>query len=149
MQREVGWRQGWRRASLEAFGLAPAMLLHKPKGVGSIGRVELMERANKFARGQWADLLEELCHSTHSSRLGVTRSKDSTCGIQPLDEKDAEQKRCGEVACNRVKQGQVSRARQALTGATLAPGFDRCNIGPWNVGDIGGAATTQTARGGL
>ena len=94
---EVGWRHGRRR------------LLHKPKGVGSIGGVKLLERANKFARGQWADLLEELCQSTCSSRLGVTRSKDST------------QSR-GEAACNRVKQGQASRARQALTGATLALG---------------------------
>ena len=44
----------------------------------------------------------------------MTRSKDST--------QDAQQKSRGEAACNRVKQGQVSRARQALTGATLAPG---------------------------
>ena len=27
-----------------------------------------------------------------------------------------------EVACERVRQGQLSRARQALTAATLAPG---------------------------
>ena len=74
----VGDRVGEERP-LKALGLAPAMLLHKSKMVGSIGRVELMERANKFARGQWADLLEELCHSTHRSRPGVTRSKDSTC----------------------------------------------------------------------
>ena len=109
----VGDRIGEERA-WKAFGLVPAMLLHKPKGVGSIGRVELLERAHKFARGQWADLLEELCQSTCSNRIGVIRSKDST--------QDAEQKRRGEAACNRVKQGQVSRARQALTGATLAPG---------------------------
>ena len=95
----VGDRVGEERA-WKAFGLAPAMLLHKPKGVGSIGRVELLERANKFARGQWADLLEELCQSTCSSRIGVIRSKDST--------QDAEQKSRGEAACNRVKQGQVS-----------------------------------------
>ena len=41
----------------------------------------------------------------------MIHSKDST--------QDAEQKRRGEAACNRVKQGQ----RQALTGATLAPGM--------------------------
>ena len=57
-------------------------LLHKPEGVGSIGRVELIERANKFARGQWADLVE-LCRSILRSRPGVTRSKDSTNGVQP------------------------------------------------------------------
>ena len=43
----VGDRIGEERA-WKVFGLVPAMLLHKPKGVGSI---ELMERANKFARG--------------------------------------------------------------------------------------------------
>ena len=132
----LGDRVGEERP-LKALGLAPAMLLHKTKRVGSIGRVELMERANKFARGQWADLLEELCHYTHSSRPGVTRSKDSTCGVQDLDEIDAEQKRRGEAACNRVKQGQVSRARRALTGAALAPG---------TLETLGRVATTQTAR---
>ena len=87
----VGDRVGEERA-WKAFGFAPAMLLHRPEGVSSIGRVELMERANKFARGQWADLLEELCHPIHS-RLGATRSEDSTRGVQPLDEQDVEQKK--------------------------------------------------------
>ena len=76
--------------------------------------MRLLERANKFARGQWANLLEELCQSTCSSRIWLIRSKDST--------QDAEQKRRGEAACNRVKQGQVSRTRQAFPGATLALG---------------------------
>ena len=62
-------------------GLAPAMLLHKLKGVGSIGRVELMERANKFARGQRTDLLEELCHSTHSSRPVLARIPHAASNI--------------------------------------------------------------------
>ena len=91
---EVGWRQGWRRASLESVRPRTCNVVAQNQ-MGRIGRVELVERANKFARGQWADVLEELCHSTHSSRPGVTRSMDSTCGVQPLDEKDAEQKDAG------------------------------------------------------
>ena len=58
---------------------------------------------------------------THRSRPGVTRSKDSTNGVQPRDETDAEQKTRKEAVYSRVKQGQVSRARQALTGAAVAP----------------------------
>ena len=37
---------------------------------------------------------------------------------------------------------------EAGPGIVSETGFDRCNIGPRNVGDIGGVATTQTARAG-
>ena len=96
-----------------------------------------MERANKFARGQWADLLEELCHYTHSSRPAVTRSKDSTCGVEDLGEKDAEQKK--------TWRGSV-QSGEAGPGIASATGLDRCSTGPRNVGDTGRVATTQTAR---
>ena len=109
--REVGWRQGRRRASLESVRLRTCNVVAQTKRVGSIGRVELLERANKFAigrvellerankfaRGQKADLLEEVWQSICSIRIGC---KDST--------QNAEQKSRGEAACNRVEQGQVS-----------------------------------------
>ena len=79
----------------KVFGLVPALLLHRPRGCGRVGKEELVERANMFGRGQWRDLLEQ----------DIIR----------------EQKRRGRAACNRVQQGQVSRARQELLGATLAP----------------------------
>ena len=50
----VGEERAWK-----AFGLVPAMMLHRPRGVGSIGRDELIERADKFSRGQWLELLGE------------------------------------------------------------------------------------------
>ena len=39
----VGEERAWK-----AFGLVPAMMLHRPRGVGSIGRDELVEKADKF-----------------------------------------------------------------------------------------------------
>ena len=35
------------------FGLIPLMLLHRPRGSGSLGRDELAKRADDFAQGQW------------------------------------------------------------------------------------------------
>ena len=93
----------------KVFGLVPAMLLHRPRGCGRVGKEELVERANIFGRGQWRDLLtsmrEVLHHPHHDEEQDIIR----------------EQKRRGRAACNRVQQGQVSRARQELVGATLAP----------------------------
>ena len=39
------------------FGLIPVVLLHRPQGCGSVGKQELAERANKFGRGRWRELL--------------------------------------------------------------------------------------------
>ena len=66
-----------------------------------------MERANKFARGDWLELMQDRPTSIQSS------AKEHS--------QEEEQRRRGQAACNRVKHGQVSRARQELVGATLAP----------------------------
>ena len=50
----LGEERAWK-----AFGLVPHMLLHKPKGTGNVGKQELMERANKFARGDWLELMQD------------------------------------------------------------------------------------------
>ena len=100
----VGEERAWK-----AFALIPLMILHRPKGVGSVGKQELLERANKFARGQWVELMEGARQSSSSTFLG-----------KPT-EGDDELRRRGLNACNRVKQGQVSRSRQELVGAALAP----------------------------
>ena len=34
------------------------MILHRPKGFGSVGKQEWMERSNKFAMGQRVELME-------------------------------------------------------------------------------------------
>ena len=105
----VGDRFGEKRA-WKAFGLAPAMLLHKPKTGGQYRSSCVVGAGQQIREGSMGRFVGRTC----SNRIGVIRSKDST--------QDAEQKSRGEAACNRVQQGQVSRARQALTGATLAPG---------------------------
>ena len=89
----VGEERAWK-----AFGLVPAMMLHRPRGVGSIRRDELVERADKFSRGQWLELLGEYRSCTVSHGRGPTRV-------------DNEERRRGQAACNRVNQGQVSWAR--------------------------------------
>ena len=94
----LGEERAWK-----AFGLVPMMLLHKP---GNVGKEELMERANQFARGNWLCLL---------AGQTPTQFLDKDLG------QEEEQRRRGQAACNRVQRGQVSRARQELTGATLAP----------------------------
>ena len=43
--------------SWKLFGLVPMMLLHRPKHTGSVGRDELAQRADDFARGKWTDLI--------------------------------------------------------------------------------------------
>ena len=90
------------------FGLVPVMLLHRPRGSGSVGRDELAQRADDFARGHWIALL-------HNARLSVVEGRGRIA-----KSKAQEQARRGRAALSRVQQGQVSRARQELTGADLA-----------------------------
>ena len=91
------------------FGMIPAMLLHRPRGSGSIGRHELIRRADVFAQGRWQELIA-------SARRAV--SVVPTVAFRGEAE---ERDRRGRAAQGRVERGQVSRARQELTGAALAP----------------------------
>ena len=92
------------------FGLVPAMLLHRPRGTGSVGRDELAQRADEFASGHFRDLLEMASrHAAESWKWGRTQDDDTM-------------ERRGRAAQRRVESGQVSRARhELLTGAALAP----------------------------
>ena len=81
----VGEERAWK-----ACALIPLMILHQPKGVGSVGKQELLERANKFARGQWVELKEGARQSSSSKFQG-----NQTEG-------DDELIRRGLNACNRV-----------------------------------------------
>ena len=68
----------------------------------------LLRRVELFESGQWEQLLREACAgATVGGGHGSARRADEAV----LEE-----------ACERVRQGQFSRARQALTAATLAPG---------------------------
>ena len=60
------------------FGLVPAMLLHRPRGTGSVGRDELAQRADEFASGHFRDLLEMASrHAAESRKWGHTQDDDT------------------------------------------------------------------------
>ena len=94
----------------KAFALLPFMLLRRPQGQRNVGKGELCARFDKFGAGQWAELLEEAQHSVASSHNRIP-TEDTM-------------ERRADAALRKVKVGEVSCARQCLTGATLAPGKD-------------------------
>ena len=85
------------------------MILHRPRSSGSVGRDELAKRVTDFERGRWMELLEVASRFTLSSYSRRARSEEE------------EQIRRGQAAQSRIQRDQVSRARQELTGAALAP----------------------------
>ena len=101
------------------FGLVPVMLRHKPRGCGSVVKQELVERANKFGRGQWRELLASLQEVPNHPH--------------PKDEQDTfSQNRNDEV---------VPRAIVCSKGRCPEPGRSLLeHIGPENQQDPGGVA---------
>ena len=91
------------------FALLPFMLLWRPRGQQKVGKDELRARFDKFGSGQWAELLAD----RHSVVEEANRS--------PVP--DSIERRAA-AAMQKVKLGEVSRARQCLTGAALAPGTE-------------------------
>ena len=89
------------------FGLGPAMLLHRPRHTGSVGRDELAKRADDFGRGKWTELIE-----------GARGNVQDHCSSADVVKDDARRE---EAAQSRVRRGQVSRVRHELTGTPLAP----------------------------
>ena len=63
------------------------MLLHRPRGTGSLSRDELARRADLFAEGRWADLIER-------ARQCVT----PISGAKPVLDEGQDQKRRGTAA---------------------------------------------------
>ena len=94
------------------FCILPVMLLRKPRGQGKVGRDELSHRFDKFARGQWATMLQEAQVASRQEGQAQRLRTEDTPG------------RRAEAACQKVKLGEVSRARMCLTGASLAPGTE-------------------------
>ena len=81
------------------FLLLPYMLLRNPRGAGRVGKDELSCRLT---------LLEDARRATQTER--------------PLCPSNRTPERRAHEACQKVRLGEVSRARQCLTGAALAPG---------------------------
>ena len=102
--------RGWK-----LFLLLPRMLLHRSPRGGLIPRAKLLDRFEMFIRGRWTDLLttsEECCPQAAASRRRRTRRVED------------EMKRRVDRADALVHMGELSSARQALEGATLAPGME-------------------------
>ena len=93
-------------AAWKFFAMLPRMLLRRAQSQGRSGRFELEARFDAFQRGEWSDL------------LATQRPQTRTAPSNP----DAAQRGRAAGAC--VAQGEVSRARQKLVGAALAPGTD-------------------------
>ena len=92
---EVGERRAWK-----LFALIPLMLLHRPRNTGSMGRDD---------HGQWSELVDDVvAQQCQESQANQHAQED-------------EQVKRGMAAQSKIQRGQVSRARQALTGAELAP----------------------------
>ena len=97
-------------ASWALFDLTPRMLLRRTQHQGRRGEAEFHERAARFFAGDWAELLEE------ARAQAVTRRPRRRLG----PEEEARRRRA--KACLQVRLGEVSRARQELLAAELAPG---------------------------
>ena len=79
----VGEERAWK-----LFGLIPLMLLHRPRGSGSLGRDELAKRADDFARGNWIALLRDSSRSLSEVRpLGqqptLAKPRSKPAGVEP------------------------------------------------------------------
>ena len=96
-----GERRAWK-----LFALLPLMLLHRPKGVGSLGRDELARRVDAFTQGRWKQLIDSDAQQEHAHSSTVSN--------------EGEAERRGRAAQSKIRKGQVSRARQVLTRAALA-----------------------------
>ena len=92
------------------FLLLPRLLLTRSDAIGAQGRAELLHRLELFWRGSWAEL----------HRLS-RRAAERQGRPQPERLGDTSEARAAR-ACTLVKRGELSRARQVLTAAALAPG---------------------------
>ena len=90
---------------LENFLLIPRMLLRHTAAHGPAGRAEFAERFEKFMKGQWIELLTE-AHEARATQRGPEGSS--------RDKYD--------IACAKVRLGEVSQARQVRIFSGLAPG---------------------------
>ena len=109
------------------FGLVPMMMLHRPRGAGLLAEMSWRNGQTIFARGKWTEMLQDASQTIVKPRLETSSEMEEAV-------------RRGHAALNRVQRGQVSPARQELTGAALAPK----NM---DIGRVTGQATTRKSGG--
>ena len=120
----LGGREDEELLAWRLFGLLPVMLLHRPRDQQGVPRATLERRFDDFNAGRWAELLADARTSevgdgsrkpgckTHQMELHAELCEVHRLGPTPR----------GRAAQASVKLGEVSRGRQNLTGASLAPG---------------------------
>ena len=99
--------RGWK-----VFFLVPRLLLFRPKRGGSVPRKQLEDRVAFFQHGEWDVLLEQSLNSSMDGATGRVRRRRNG---------DSVEKRA-RWALHVVQLGELSAGRQALEGASLAPG---------------------------
>ena len=107
---EVRVERGWK-----LFLLLPRMLLHRASRGGLIPRPKLMNRLELFNRGAWRELLEASRKCSHQA--AVSRRRKNRRPEQDIARRVSR-------AASLVHMGELSSARQALEGASLAPGSE-------------------------
>ena len=107
---EVSRVRAWK-----LFLLLPRILLFRSGRGGLIPKNKLRERFALFADGQWITLLRQGQAAAEAHKAGVLRRRHRQV--------DSVEKRA-ERAQALVELGELSSARQALEGATCAPGDD-------------------------
>ena len=96
--------------SWKMFCLLPFLLLHRPVNKSTITKEVLYRRFDLFGVGAWDTLVDEAVASIPQARPTARR-------FWNMEDR-------GKAACQKVKLGEITRARQCLTGAALAPGND-------------------------
>ena len=76
---------------------------------GAAGRRLLLERVDRYERGEWLALLA----AAQRARSTASRAEENA---------EAALRQRREAACRLVRKGEISRARHLLTSGTLAPG---------------------------
>ena len=96
--------------SWKMFCLLPCLLLHRRVNKSTIIKEVLYRRFDLFGVGAWDTLVDEAVASIPQARPTARR-------LWNMEDRE-------KAACQKVKLGEITRARQCLTGAALAPGND-------------------------
>ena len=107
IQDRRGEVRGWK-----LFCLMPMMFLRRSSSDGKVSKEEKCHRFNLFTSGEWGRLWQET--------LSTVRAQFPT--RDPRKPLTSEQRAA--LACRKVQLGEVTRARQCLVGAALAPGTE-------------------------
>ena len=91
----------------------PRMVLYRPPRGGTVPRKKLEGRLKQFQEGDWLSLLSQSSASSQQGQVGAVRRRRRNS-----DEEAARAAR----ALSLVQLGEISAGRQALEGASLAPG---------------------------